>query len=67
MVHVNLILTSFSWSTDLNFRQVFVIRKVSLLQSELTLFGQHSDDGWYMSARHVSFDLDLIFTVYCLC
>ena len=37
------------------------------IQPSLTIFGPHIDHGGYMSARHVSPDLDLIFMVYRLC
>ena len=47
----------------LNLCQVFVIRSVSLLP-RLTIFGPFIDHGGYMSAGHVSPDLDLIFIVF---
>ena len=34
------------------------------IQPRLTLFGPHIDHDVYMSAKHVSPDLDLIFMVY---
>jgi len=37
------------------------------IQPRLTIFGPHIDRGEYMSARHVSPDLDFIFMVYWLC
>jgi hypothetical protein len=47
----HLILTSFSWSTNF------------AIQSRFSIFGPHIDYGRSISARFVSFSLDLIFMV----
>ena len=50
----HLILTSFSWSTDLDLRQVFVMMQVFLLPYNI----------WFTnSARHLSTNLDIILSL----
>ena len=59
----HLTVTSFSWSTDLNLRKIKFSCIGHFLYNHthmLTIFDPHIDHGGYMSASHVSPDLDLI-------
>jgi len=62
-----LTLTSFSQSTDFVKYTSSFYDKVSFsisIQSRLTIFDPHIDDGGCMSARNMSPNLSLIFTIY---
>ena len=63
-------LTSYSWSTDLvKFMPIFFLLGQFLyyhttFKCTLAIVGPYIDHGGHMSVRHVSPDLDLIFTVF---